>query len=258
VTHAIRGEDHLTNTPRQILILQALGLPVPIYGHIALIVGPDGSPLSKRHGSKSAVELREQGYLPNAVNNYLARLGHYYGHDHYLSLEELAAQFKVESLVKSPAKFNLEQLNFWQKMALEPLSPEAVLEWLGDVQAKIPSDQALEFIELIKPNILFPKDALHWVTIIYGQAISYGDEELATLQAAGSDYFRVAVAAYEQFPNDFSGMMNHIKTALNVKGKGLFMPLRIALTGEQHGPELEKLLHFLGPKEVRRRLETAL
>ncbi len=258
VTHAIRGEDHLTNTPRQILILQALGLPIPAYGHIALIVGPDGSPLSKRHGSKSAVELRAEGYLPNAINNYLARLGHYYGHDQYLSLDELAAQFKVESLVKSPAKFNLEQLNFWQKMALEQLSLDEVWNWLGEVQANIPGNQRMEFIELIKPNILFPREALHWVKIIYGDEISYGDSELAVLKQAGADYFKVAMAAYAANPKDFPAMMNHIKSALDVKGKALFMPLRIALTGEQHGPELEKLLHILGPKEVHRRLETAL
>lgn len=259
VTHAIRGEDHLTNTPRQILILQALALPIPAYGHIALIVGADGSPLSKRHGSKSAVELRAEGYLPDAINNYLARLGHYYGHDHYLSLDELAAQFKTEALVKSPAKFNLEQLNFWQKMALEKLSAEAVWEWFGEeVRAQIPEEQRLEFIELIKPNIAFPKEALHWANILYSEEIVYGDAEVAILKQAGVDYFKVAMAAYAEHPQDFSAMMNHIKSKLDVKGKALFMPLRIALTGEQHGPELEKLLHILGPKEVRRRLETAL
>lgn len=95
VTHALRGDDHLTNTPRQLLVLQALDLPAPNYGHIALIVGHDGSPLSKRHGSQSLLELREEGFLPEAITNYLARLGHNYKQTHYLSLAELSAHFSA-------------------------------------------------------------------------------------------------------------------------------------------------------------------
>src|SRR5262249_54002568 len=85
ITHVIRGEDHVANTPRQLLILQGLNLPEPEYGHISLIVGPDGSPLSKRHGSRSIKELREEGYLSQAIVNYLARLGHFYSETMFMS-----------------------------------------------------------------------------------------------------------------------------------------------------------------------------
>ncbi|NJN46937.1 MAG: glutamate--tRNA ligase, partial [Candidatus Competibacteraceae bacterium] len=106
VTHVLRGEDHLTNTPRQLLLLKALDLPTPYYGHISLLVGADGSPLSKRHGSRSLRQLREAGYLPEALNNYMARLGHSYIQDDWMSANELAAEFNPERLSRAPARYD--------------------------------------------------------------------------------------------------------------------------------------------------------
>ena len=96
VSHALRGDDHLTNTPRQIMILNALNLPVPNYGHFAMINGNDGAPLSKRNGSEAVRELRSQGYHPLAVINYLARLGHYYASNDFMTLPELSANFDLK------------------------------------------------------------------------------------------------------------------------------------------------------------------
>ncbi|HLF23712.1 MAG TPA: glutamate--tRNA ligase, partial [Burkholderiales bacterium] len=104
VTLVVRGEDHLTNTPRQLMLLEALGLPVPQYAHIALVVGADGAPLSKRTGGKSVQELRTAGFLPSAVNNYLARLGHTYDANDFMSLEVLAQNFDLERLHRAPAR----------------------------------------------------------------------------------------------------------------------------------------------------------
>src|SRR3990167_7034335 len=107
VNHVLRGEDHLTNTPRQIMMLEALHLPVPHYAHISLIIGGDGAPLSKRTGSRSVQELRAEGFHPIAIDNYLARLGHHYEEETKLmSLDELAATFKIESLGSAPARFD--------------------------------------------------------------------------------------------------------------------------------------------------------
>ncbi|VAW71637.1 Glutamyl-tRNA(Gln) synthetase, partial [hydrothermal vent metagenome] len=118
VSHVLRGEDHLTNTPRQLMLLAALSLPAPAYGHLSLLVGSDGSPLSKRHGSRSMRQLREAGYLPGAILNYLARLGHKYAADHYLDVSELAAAFDLARLSKAPARFDETQLRYWQKEAV--------------------------------------------------------------------------------------------------------------------------------------------
>jgi glutamyl-tRNA synthetase len=259
VTHALRGEDHLTNTPRQILILRALNLPICRYGHMSMIVGPDGAPLAKRHGSRNIKELREQGYLAGAIVNYLARMGHYFGHDQYLSVQDLASQFKVESLSKSPAQFNVETLKFWQKQALMQLKTEELWEWLGTaVKELVPAAHQNAFIELIQPNVLFPEDGLHWAQVIFGKHLTISETEEQHLKKAGSDYFRLALHIFDQSGADLRAITQELKQVLKISGPELFMPLRVALTGQSHGPELAKIIKMMETHEVRVRLESAL
>lgn len=253
VTHVLRGEDHLTNTPRQILILQSLGLPIPQYGHISLILALDGSPLSKRHGSRSLVELRDQGYLPAAIVNYLARLGHYFGHDNLTSLEQLAAEFKPSALNTSPAKYNPEQLIFWQKRAVESLNHQELWDWIGvELFDAIPADKREVFLELIKPNILFPQDALRWAKIIFTDEFPQ-----TNLAEAPSRYFEQALQAFELHGASAQKILDHLKSEMGLRGKMLFQPLRLALTGVEHGPELAKLMSLMGPQKIKIRLEQA-
>src|SRR4029077_8370760 len=126
VTHALRGEDHLTNTPRQLLILAALGLAAPAYGAVALIVGADGAPLSKRHAAVSVREYRERGYLPLALANHLFRLGHSTPQHGLLTLAEMAQAFDPAHLGRAPSRFDEIQLGVWQKDAVRHLAPQAV------------------------------------------------------------------------------------------------------------------------------------
>lgn len=126
VTHVFRGEDHLTNTPRQILILNALELPKPHYSHISIIIGKDRQPLSKRNGSQSINKLLEEGYLPIAILNYLSRIGHTYEANNLLSIQELISNFSVDRLVKSPAIFDMSHLNTWQKSAVLNCTDEEI------------------------------------------------------------------------------------------------------------------------------------
>lgn len=256
VTHVLRGEDHVANTPRQIAILQALNLPIPTYGHIALIVGTDGSPLSKRHGSRSLRALREEGFLPLAIVNYLSRLGHYYGHDQFSSLDELAVQFKIESLAKSPAKFNEQQLLFWQTQTVLQLSDNAFWEWVGpSIQSIVPEDKQHEFVATIKPNVQFPVEVKQWAEALFTELPSFNTEQEAVIQSAGKDYFAEAIVALEMHGADAEKITNHLKEKVGVKGKALFMPLRIALTGHEHGPDLAVLFSLISPKTMKRRFE---
>ncbi len=256
VTQALRGEDHLTNTPRQILILQALKLPIPSYGHITLIVGPDGSPLSKRHGSRSVQELREQGFLPAAIVNYLARLGHYYDDDSFMSIEQLAAKFSLENLGKSPARFDPHQLLRWQKEAVAHLSHEQLWDWLeGRLQKKlIPADKRELFLATVQPNIAFPDDAQAWANIFFSDEITPSDEARAILAATPKTFFEAATEALKTSGPDFSALSKILKEKHNVSGKNLFQPLRAALTGELHGPEMAKMFILLGEKKIHERL----
>lgn len=259
VTYVLRGEDHLTNTPRQIAILNALNLAIPTYGHIALIVGQDGSPLSKRHGSRSVKILREEGFLPMAIVNYLSRLGHYYGHDNFLSLDALAAEFKIESLAKSPAKYNEQQLLYWQTQTVMQLSDAEFLKWVGiQTESLVPSNQKTAFIAAIKPNMQFPREALTWAEALFGELPEWNDEQQAVIQAAGKEYFSEALLALEAHGSDPEKMTTHLKEKLNVKGKALFLPLRIALTGQAHGPDLAVLFSLMHAQTIKRRLERGI
>lgn len=258
VTHVLRGEDHLANTPRQIMMQKALGLRVPHYGHIALIVGPDGAPLSKRHGSRSVHALSEEGFLAGAIVNYLARLGHYYGHDDYASFDVLAAQFKTESLAKSPAKYNEQQLLFWQSKAIMQLSDTAFLDWAGSsAAALVPEAFKKQFIELVKPNVTFPQDVKCWAKALFQPLDSWCDDLHAIIHATGRDYFTESLIAIEQYGIDVAKITAHLKDKLGLKGKALFMPLRVALTLHEHGPDLSSLIAMISRDEIIRRLKKA-
>src|SRR5882672_4965257 len=162
VTQALRGEDHLTNTPRQLLILAALGLAAPAYGHVALIVGADGAPLSKRHAAVSVREYRERGYLPLAIVNHLFRLGHSSPLHGLLTLEEMG---------RAPSRFDQLQLAVWQKDAVHRLSADAARAWLAPVlPAGLDAHATDAFIAALLPNVVLPEDARPWVDIVFGNS----------------------------------------------------------------------------------------
>lgn len=256
VTHALRGEDHLANTPRQLLILQALNLPKPQYGHISLILGPDGSPLSKRHGSRSIKELREIGYLPAGLLNYLARLGHFYQQPAWMDIAELAVHFSTDHLSAAPARFDPVQLSYWQKEAVMRCDNASLWEWMGDdVAALVPVGLRQLFIDAIKPNICFPADALLFAKNLFGDKLVYPESELVILSQAGTAFFQAALQAVDQHGIDFKALSQEVGEALGVKGKALFQPLRVALTGLQHGPEMALITEMLGVEGIRKRLQ---
>lgn len=260
VTHALRGEDHLSNTPRQLLLLEALDLPAPQYGHLALIVGNDRTPLSKRHGSRSIVELREEGFLPSAVLNYLARLGHSYTQTGYLSLAELSQHFSTKNLGVAPSRFDPEQLLYWQKTAVLKLSPSQAWDWLGDaIKSQISPEHHALFIEVVKPNLSFPKEALTWITILYGpNALEYPPEHREILTKAGSAFFEKALCLLPETGLDFKALSGQLAQVLQIKGKALYEPLRLALTNQSHGPEMVGLFALLGLDRVRERFRHVL
>lgn len=254
VTLVLRGEDHLTNTPRQILLLHGLGLKVPEYAHIALVVGQDGAPLSKRSGSLSLQELREQGYLPLAVNNYLARLGHTYESNALLAMDELAAHFDMARLHRAPARFDTAQLLHWQKEAIRHAPVDELWTWMaGAVGDAVPSGARAEFVDAVRGNVVFPADARHWAGAIYAEALVFNREARQVAREAGAEFFDVARRALEKHGTDFKAVSVMVKQDTGLTGKALFRPLRAVLTGELDGPEMVKLLPLIGVERARRR-----
>jgi glutamyl-tRNA synthetase len=258
VTHVMRGEDHLTNTPRQIMILQALGLPVPVYSHISIITAPDGSPLSKRNGSRSIRQLREEGYLPIAVVNYMARLGHAFSDNRLLSLHELGLQFQLSSLSSSAAKYDPQQLLYWQKQAVSQLDAASFWKWVGsDCYAQVPEEKRNLFGTILKENITFPAEAAAWIRIYCEPTLALSETAIACIQTAPKALFEISCDSLKTHGLDFDALSKQVGSTLNIKGKALFQPLRYALTNQEHGPKMGEVLNLLGATLVMDRLLAA-
>ncbi|HYW91320.1 MAG TPA: glutamate--tRNA ligase [Gammaproteobacteria bacterium] len=256
VTHVLRGDDHLANTPRQLMLLQALGLPTPVYGHLGLVVDETGAPLSKRRGSTTLAQLRAQGYLPGALCNYLARLGHAVASAGCLDMGTLARGFAPGRLGRAPARFDLQQLRHWQKLAVAGLDPERMQEWLEpEIRDRVPAGALAAFVESVRPNVVFPEDAIFWARVLFGDQIRWDRPARELLRDAGGAFFARARRALEGGPDDAS--VERLKHATGRKGAALFRPLRVALTGVDHGPGIAALIALIPPPELARRLAAA-
>jgi glutamyl-tRNA synthetase len=255
ITHVLRGEDHLTNTPRQLLVLEALELRSPTYGHLSLLVGADGSPLSKRHGATSVREFRERGYLPTALANHLFRLGHSSSENGVLAPEAMPRHFTVKHLGRAPARFEESQLNVWQREVAHHMPLEESERWLeSETPRDIDADRRRAFIAAIRPNVLLPKDVARWRDVVFGAAPTLDESQLARVREAGPQFFRAAADAARASGGDLGVIVEAVKGATGAKGQGLWKPLRLALTGVAEGPELAPLLKAMPESTIHERL----
>ncbi len=250
ITLVLRGEDHVANTPRQRALITALGLTPPEYGHLPLLVGPNDAPLSKRDGAMSVRGLRERGYLPEALANLLLRLGHSGATDGYHAIDAMAAQFDVSALGHAPAHVDLQQLNHWQHEALSR-APEAVL--LPWIAGRTPVGLEAATLAAIRQNVLLIADAQAWCERLYGQLPVPGTEHAALIASAGAAFWEALLSVTAP---DYDRLVEAGKSA-GLKGKALFQPLRLALTGTLEGPELRPLLQLMDAALLQKRLQAA-
>ncbi len=255
VSHVLRGEDHLSNTPRQILLLEALNLPVPVYGHLPLLLGEDGAPLSKRLGSAGMAEFHDAGLLPEAVANYAARLGHAFETGDLMALEGLADHFCLDKIGKAPARYDPIQLEHWQSLAVQAASDDRLAAWAGEqALSAVPPGMQARFLEWVRPNVHRPADVEGWANILFGAGPEFTPDTEADLAAAGAGFFRAALEGLETAGPDLAAIAGVVRERQGVKGRALFRPLRLALTGVEAGPELAPMLQLLPPEAVRERL----
>ncbi|HXQ31287.1 MAG TPA: glutamate--tRNA ligase [Steroidobacteraceae bacterium] len=253
VTHVLRGEDHVANTPRQQLLVLALGERVPAYGHVPLLVGTDGAPLSKRHGSASVADVRAAGFLPEAVVNLLARLGHSYPVEGWLEPAALIGHFDLSALGRAPAHFDLTQLQYWQKEAVRR-APAATLEpW---ARGRVPPGEEARFIAAVRANLTLPPDAAEWAHLIYGELPCAEGAVRTAIVEAGEGLFAAALAVTAERV-DYARLITALKAATGRSGRALFQPLRAALTQRLDGPELAQLIAVIPERQIRVRLAAA-
>jgi glutamyl-tRNA synthetase len=261
ITHVVRGEDHLSNTPRQILIQQALGAEPPVYAHLPLLHGPDGKKLSKRHGAASVQELRAAGYLPEAIRNYLALLG--WGYDEsttFFTTDELIERFSLERVSKNPAVFDEQKLAWMNANYLRGLEIDELVRLLeerygrDDLRAAAEiSQEKLRTIEDFWPfaGFLFERREIEpaaW------EKVMAKDGAVERLQRA-----RDALAAVEPF--DTQGVetaLRGVVDELGVKPKDVFQPVRVAIAGTTVSPGIFESVAVLGREETLIRIDAAL
>ena len=251
----VRGEDHLSNTPRQILILKSLSMPIPSYAHTAMVLGEDGAPLSKRNGSRSLSELREAGYFPLAILNLIARLGHHFESEELLDMNGLKKGFRMSALGKSPARFDALHLRHWQSLAIRASDDETLGAWLEpEANFLVPADMRSHFMDLVRGNCLFPSEASLWARILFSDDALAKDTDLPP----SDDLYRAALDAHRIHPEDYSGFMDEIKQRSSARGKALFMPLRLAMTGRSDGPELALIYRLMPSGRMAHRLASPI
>lgn len=268
ITHVLRGDDHVNNTPKQILLYQVLGLPVPIFGHVPMILGPDRQKLSKRHGAKAVIEYEKDGLLPDALVNYLARLSWAHGDQEIFSMDELIAAFDGKGFSSSAAGFDPEKLQWVNAQHLHKLSPDR----LAALAAPFVKEQGLPFdqatLEKLAP--LFQSRASNLADLAVqlrpvltpASALDYDKNAVEkNLTGEGKTHVKALRAVFDALP---SFTREPIHEALNtyVNGNGLKFklvgpPLRVALLGGMGGPDLSELMEKLGKEESLARLDRA-
>ena len=257
VTDVIRGEDHISNTPRQQLLYEALGFTPPNFAHLALVMGPDHSPLSKRHGATSVAEFHSRGYLPEALVNYLALIGWSPGGgDELLPIDELARRFSIDAVGHSAGVFDEEKLAWANRHYLKIADPARVAElslpYFNDAGVRMtPDGRGLEFLAAAMAMASASVDRLNQIPsrlaflFDYSPARTLGDAGVR--QEMSSDGARAVVTALAEElaaaprldREKFRAVANQVRTKTGQKAKALFHPIRVVLTGRAEGPELD-------------------
>ena len=275
ITHVIRAEEHLSNTPRQVLLYQALGLPVPQFGHISLILGKDRSKMSKRHGATSVEQYRKLGYLPEALVNFLALLGWApAGEQEIFSLDELIENFSLDRVAKNPAVFDIDKLNWINAHYLKQLTPPQLAELvLPHIEAAGYIDGSwddaakhkfIEFLAIIQEQLSYAAQAVEHVDVYFNDEVEFENEEARQVLLDDDipqvmQSFEDKLAALEELSaGAVQSVLKGITKELKVGGKKVYMPVRVAITGKMHGPDLGRFITIIGKERALARLKSTL
>lgn len=273
ISHVIRGEEHLSNTPRQLMIYEGLGFEAPEFAHVALILNRDRQKMSKR--DESVVQFLEQyrdlGYLPEALLNFLVLLGWSpEGEEEIFTKEQLVEQFSLTRVSKSPSVFDPEKLNWMNNHYLKQQPVERVVELcLPHLQAAgyVPEDPSAEQLEWVNKLVALYQEQLSYgaeivklASLFFKNGIEYGEEEKKIL--AEEQVPNVLKALQEEIQvlpsftaEDIKQALKNVQKSTGTKGKALFMPVRVSTTGQMHGRDLNETLSLLGKETVLNRLK---
>lgn len=275
ITHVIRAEEHLSNTPRQCLLFEALGFERPKFGHISLILGKDRTKMSKRHGATSVEQYKELGYCPEAIVNFLALLGWSpQGEKEIFSVEELIEAFSLEHVAKNPAVFEVDKLNWINHQYIQKMDDEEFLAlaepqmvkagYMTGRETAAEKEWLRKVIFTAKAHVSFGAQIPECVKLYFADDFTFEDEEAAAVLRETSvpevvRLFLAKLAAAEDLEAlTLKSIFKAVQKESGLGGKAVFMPIRVALTGNQHGPELVEIISLLGKDRVQERILASL
>jgi len=289
ITHVIRGEDHLTNTARQILLFKSLGFKIPYFAHLSMILGEDGSKLSKRHGATTITQFREEGYLAEAMANYLSILSWSPGEGREIfSIGDIKDRFKIPDISKSPAIFDVNKLKWLNGIHIRRKTTEELVELCVPflIRGKVIKEKDTENekimkvisrgVKSFKDNLKVLNDFPGYIRYYLGDNIKeYSSEALEILKLDKSrivieDFLEEMEDIGRSFDNISNMDLNEEKSKslidtiggklkkMDIKGKYLYMPIRVSITGKTHGPELPGVISILGPEKCIQRVKQTL
>jgi len=271
ITHVIRGEDHLSNTPRQILLYQALAWQPPTFAHHPLILGPDRSPLSKRHGATAVSQYRDEGFLPEALQNYLILLGWSPpSGKETLPLKKMVEEFSIQDISRSAPIYNRKKLEWLNSHYIREKDEETLAEILVPYlqKAGIQIDQIdhqwlNQIFGILKENLVVLSQVQEYLGIFFDEKFFFEDGVKTLLldpknRETLRSVLRILEDSHEMILDEQSSLLPQLEKKTGCKGKGLYAPLRAAVTGKTKGPELAKTLPLLGRERVIKRLKMAL
>lgn len=258
ITHVLRGDDHLTNSAYQAWLIGELGYAAPVYLHHGLLLGMDGSKLSKRSGSHSVAELRNEGLIPLALVQAMARLGHPNIPESAHDALQLVEYFSAAHVSTSSVRWSDHEMWRWHTRLLHTLAREELLPMIRPWLPVVEESRLLAFSALIERNIERAADVVQFRRLLDVDAPLESDA-LPVVREAGAAFYRQALAAWQEIEcADWRTWTGMVRDRTGCKGKSLFMPLRVALSGALHGPEMSDVVTFLGRDEITARLACAI
>jgi glutamyl-tRNA synthetase len=268
ITHVIRGDDHLNNTPRQINILRALGMEPPRYGHVPMILGDDGARLSKRHGAVSVIQYREDGFLPEALLNYLVRLGWSHGDQEVFSLDEMIELFDIDQVNKAASAFNTDKLLWLNQHYLTNGDPARIAHLLSPHMGRLGIDPSLgaDLVEVVKAQQGRAQTLVEMAVIsafIYRDFDEYdaksAKKNLRPVARVPLTRAREAIEALDDWtPEALHALVDRVAADLELNMGKVAQPLRVAAVGRAASPGIDITLYLVGKEACLRRIDRAL
>jgi len=260
ITHVIRGDDHVNNTPRQIHIFEALGAPIPVFAHLPTVLDAQGEKMSKRNGAKPVTHYRDEGYLPDAMLNYLARLGWSHGDDEIFSRTQFLQWFDLDHLGRSAGQFDETKLRWVNAQHLKALDDARLAELLVPFLADITPDARLpQICALFKDRCDTLLDLARWARIFYTDTVARNADDMAKHVTAATtpllDAFAAAIAHVEWHKETIAAALKDVLKTHNAKMPQLAMPVRVLITGTAHAPSVDAMLELLGKEKTLARLQ---